>query len=254
MSKPYGHTISFILLFVILSLCSPAKVNASIIHNLHDNNQHNLRFTLSGYDLGGTSAFDMGDIDGNGKSDLVVSALGFSSPGRSDNGAVFVILDSVLDDYSGLGNQIDLGNSSNYNLKLIGSVNGEELGDGGSELADINNNGKDDLVIGTWANNFYVVTDDILTSHSSTPGSTLDLLSASNYYLKVLGTSVEAITTGDLNSDGLIDIATGSWYGNTGYVFFNDLLNSFSNYGNSVNVSSPSAYSIKIFLSSLFIK
>lgn len=60
----------------------------------------------------------LADIDGNGIDDLTVTATGTDYNSRNASGSLYIIYDSILDNYTGTGNTIDLSDSSTYNLRL----------------------------------------------------------------------------------------------------------------------------------------
>lgn len=57
-----------------------------------------------------------GDFNNNGKADLLIGAVASCSW----SGGLFVIYDTILDDYTGAGNAVDLSDADNYNLEVCG--------------------------------------------------------------------------------------------------------------------------------------
>lgn len=163
---------------------------AQSINNIHVAPGYNLKVTRSTY-IAGLKGYAVGDIDGNGKKDLIVGDYSDYNSGRSLSGSVYVVLDSILESKMGLTESLDLSVASNYNLKIIGATAGMQLSDGGIDVADINGDDKDDIVVGSWSNILYVVTSDILNA-DLTPGTVLDLASPSSYKVKFSGASQES--------------------------------------------------------------
>jgi len=56
-------------------------------------------------------------MNNSGKSDIVVGAGSADNNSRTDSGSLYIIYDSLIDDYSGTGNNIDLTTSTNYNIR-----------------------------------------------------------------------------------------------------------------------------------------
>lgn len=76
-----------------------------------------------------------GDINGDGYSDIIVGALGYSN-GQNNEGAVFVYLGSM----SGI--------NQNYSFKLEGNQESAFLGNSVSGAGDINGDGYSDIIMG----------------------------------------------------------------------------------------------------------
>jgi len=126
--------------------------------DLSDPSNYNLRFdgAVAGDRLSYLQKIGTGDFDGDGKIDILIGTYEADNNSRTDSGSVYVIYNTLIDNYSGTGNTIDLADSSNYNLRFDGAASGDLLAGEHSPLmtGDIDNNGKSDFIVGAnWADN-----------------------------------------------------------------------------------------------------
>ncbi|MBK9648576.1 MAG: FG-GAP repeat protein [Deltaproteobacteria bacterium] len=157
-----------------------------------------------GYDMA------VGDLNGDGEDDLVVSAyLTDVSSSLSDAGAVYVVYGPVADDLS-------LPADADLSLTGVGaaSYTGKAVSAGG----DVNGDGVDDLLISAYTYNpgsrssaggvalVYGSTTARTGSLTFSTGDALWAGAASNDYL-----GTEAQIVGDLNGDGYDDIVLGAY-------------------------------------------
>ena len=159
----------------------------------------------------GTSIANMGDLDGNGLSDLVVGAPG-DDDGGTDRGAVWILLmssnGSVNAEYK----------ISQSQAQFDGTLaDDDQFGNAVSNLGDLNNDGVTDLGVaashsddgGLDRGAFWVLflRDDytvISTSRiSDTSGNFNETLNDDDRFGSAL------VSLGDLNGDGTIDLASG---------------------------------------------
>ena len=84
---------------------------------------------------------DLGDIDGDGLSDLIASGQGFDTTG-ADSGAAFVYFGPVAGTWT----------SSDANQRYLGDAAGDGFGIGVAAAGDTNGDGRDDLLVGAWFN------------------------------------------------------------------------------------------------------
>lgn len=96
---------------------------------------------------------NIGDLDNNGKNDIIVSTRNGSSLGRSRNGKTYIIFDSTFNDLyenalqSNIGNNILMSNSDNYDLLIHGSGTDSFLSVSYNDIGDFNSNGTVDLLL-----------------------------------------------------------------------------------------------------------
>ncbi|QQG41320.1 MAG: hypothetical protein HYV90_04085 [Candidatus Woesebacteria bacterium] len=155
--------------------------------DLTDSNNFNLRIdgTCDSCLLGYTSIVSP-DLNSNGKPDLVIGEFVGNHNSRSGNGAVYVIYDSIIDDYSGVGNTINLSDTSKFNLRFDGAYDSSFLGQRITDLHDLDNNGKVDMVMGAYfetqngranSGTVYVLYNELFASYSGT-GNIIDMLTS----------------------------------------------------------------------------
>ena len=144
--------------------------------------------------------FVAGDLNADGKTDLVISAGTYNT----DYGRVYVYT---------------------FNDKVItGNATGDQFGGGGLKTGDFNSDGKVDLIVGAPEYSsqtgcvYIFYNDGTLPTTAATADVTITGETGSYF-----GSS---ITVGDFNSDGRIDFATGAnnYSTSTGraYIFYND--------------------------------
>jgi hypothetical protein len=152
----------------------------------------------------------IGDVDGNGSGDLIVSATGYAS----NKGKIYV--------FSGSGT---LPTNALYASHVIVGEAGNDYYGNTLTVGDLNADGETDLVVG--ANGYFGNTGRVYIYYGD---GTLPT-AANDADIKILGNATNdyfgtALTTGDFNADGETDLAVGA-YGyttNTGrtYIFYND--------------------------------
>ena len=150
------------------------------------------------------------DIDQNSKSDLLVAAW----LRNSSEGSVYLIKDSILDDYTTTGNTIDLATTSNFNVRWDGGST-ISLSLGAPMLSgDFDNDGKKDIVLGSEYTDYnsradsgstWVIFNTLLDDNTGT-GNILNISSSGNYNIRIDGSASEyylrATTQGKFLSTG----------------------------------------------------
>jgi len=181
---------------------------------IRTSSNYNVRFNKTSPDGFGTNCIWVGDINGDGKGDLLMGANGDDYSGRTDSGVLYVVLSSSMP--TGTGNNLNI--NSTYSVRYVGAATGENLGTD-AVVADVNGDGSKDLIIGAHQADYsgrdgcgavYVID----SSKIQTSG-TVDLSNSSNYSWKFVGASgadllgyhVEA---GDINGDGKDDLIMGA--------------------------------------------
>ncbi|MCX6162123.1 MAG: FG-GAP-like repeat-containing protein [Ignavibacteriae bacterium] len=139
----------------------------------------------------GFSVSTAGDLNGDGYSDVVIGAYGYSDK----KGAVYVFYGSS----SGL---------TSGRFRLEGENAGDNFGFSVKTAGDVNDDGYGDLIIGAWVKDRSYVYYGSSSGISHTPGWTAE------YYDEGFGYSVS--TAGDVNGDGYSDVIIGAPYYRTG--------------------------------------
>ncbi|HEY9645021.1 MAG TPA: Calx-beta domain-containing protein, partial [Chroococcidiopsis sp.] len=176
------------------------------------------------YDNAGHSVSGIGDIDGDGFDDIAISAVGSDPSARSNAGQVYVLFGKR----GGFSSSLNLsslpttgGNATGF--RLSGLVAGDSLGYSLSGAGDLNNDGRDDFIIGATgadpngsnSGQAYVVFGSAGLKTSGL--SDLGALNGSNGF-RINGVAANdnaglAVTSiGDMNNDGIDDIAIASPY------------------------------------------
>jgi hypothetical protein len=206
----------------------------------------------------------VGDFNGDGKPDLAVAydnlALGGANPSVG-----YLISNDLIRSHSGMGNVVDLtSNSSEYNFKLTLADNQVDDFWDNILFADIDGNGKDDLILGLGGYKLpcnhcgavYLLRDSLFSSTPGT-GNTLNLANTSDFNIRYelssggsqnMGVS---LAVGDVNGNGIPDLLIGAMeydaptITDSGAVFviYDNLLSATSGLGNVVQIDNPANYS-----------
>lgn len=208
------------------------------------------------------------DIDGNGKNDLLISHLNADHGGVSNRGAVYYINDSLIDDYSGTGNVVDLATTTNFTTKYLGAAASDNFGGSIGATEDFDNDGKKDLLIAAANTDYnsransgsaYVIYNSLIDDYSGT-GNIVNIDTNTNYSIRfdgaVAGNLIYSYLipgTGDIDTDGKDDILLTSPYADYGgtdtgsiYLIYNSIIDDYSGTGNTVDLSSATKYNVRI--------
>lgn len=244
--------------YVIYNTLFQSLMSTGNTVDLSNSSNYNLRFD-------GAAAGDeiedydnkTGDFDNDDKQDLIIGAYGANN---SNKGQVYLIYNTLLDDYQGTGNNIDLSISSNYNIKFIGATTGDYLGYPGSISGDIDNDSKDDLIIGTssasnnsraYSGSIYVIYNSLIDDYVGT-GNNVNISTTSNWNIRIDGSlanyylsdyHVASMNLVDIDYDNKLDLIMGQY----GYVFvmFNSKLDDFVGTGNTVDLATSSNWNLR---------
>jgi hypothetical protein len=170
---------------------------------------------LDDFDKFGSCAAGLGDLDGDGIDDLAVGAPG-DDDGGTDRGAVYVLF---LDIDGSVARHQKI---SDTRGRFTGTLDDlDNFGSSVTALGDLDGDGIEDLVVGApfdddgapddargavWV--LFLRADGTVRAHqkiSNTQGGFTGELDNSDWF----GTSV--VSVGDLDGDGIIDLAVGAW-------------------------------------------
>ncbi|OGK59331.1 hypothetical protein A3I56_02470 [Candidatus Roizmanbacteria bacterium RIFCSPLOWO2_02_FULL_43_10] len=218
---------------------------------------------------GNNKALLVADLNNDGLQDIIVGSPPADNNSRTDSGSVYVIYNSLFSSLTATGNTVDMATTSKYNLRFDGAIAGDQLGIGAIRVADLNGDGKNDLILGarladnnsrTDSGSMYVIYGDQFLGLTGT-GNTIDLATTTNWNVRYDGAvagdnfSYSSIMTGDIDSDGKQDLVIGSNLtdynsrSNSGsfYVLYNTLIDDYSpsSTGNSVDMATVSNFNLR---------
>ncbi|MCL5431840.1 MAG: hypothetical protein M1484_01930 [Patescibacteria group bacterium] len=195
------------------------------ILNLSEPTNYNIRFdgAVIGDNLGANEI--VADIDNDGQPDLVMAAPIAGNNGRAKSGSVYVIYNSLLKQFAGTGNNVDLFNTANFNIRIDGDIVTKSVGIGYGAMciADINNDGTKDLLIPSLSSNengrtdsgvVFIIDSRLLSNYTGT-GNIDDLANSTHYTLRIDGATAYdefgvGDYAGDIDNNGKTDLIIGA--------------------------------------------
>lgn len=171
--------------------------------------------TLAGLDYFGCSVASLGDMDGDGVTDLAVGAYG-DDTGGTDRGAVYVLF---LKSDGTVKNSVKIASGTNGGPTLS---NNDLFGNSMASLGDLDGDGVTDLAVGAEGDDsggtYRGAVHVLLLNANGTVKSHLKIASSSNggpalANLDYFGSSIASL--GDLDGDGVVDLAVGAAFDDT---------------------------------------
>jgi len=168
---------------------------------------------LNDFDYFGSSVASLGDLDGDGVNDIAVGAH-YDDEGGLDRGAVHIIL---LNNDGTPKSTVEINDTTANGPTLSDS---DSFGSSVASLGDLDNDGISDIAVGAFANDEGTV-HIIFLNADGTPKSTVEINSNTPNGPTLsdddrFGASVTNI--GDLDNDGISDIAVGAFANDEGTV------------------------------------
>ncbi|WP_158250369.1 gliding motility-associated C-terminal domain-containing protein [Aquimarina sp. I32.4] len=162
----------------------------------------------------GESVSELGDVNGDGISDIIVGAPGVDDGTVENIGEAYVV-------FGGTGitsASVDINTLDGTNGFVVrGIVTGERLGYSVSRAGDINNDGLEDVLIGTYSN-------DVIIIFGSTTGflplyTRSDIDGVNGILIEDTNSHQNVSNAGDVNRDGIDDIIIGGALSTSGKAY-----------------------------------
>ncbi len=172
-------------------------------------------------DLAGASVAGAGDVNGDGRDEVIVGALGADNNGRNVSGSAYVVYGSSAP------TNIDLFGMGANGFRIDGAAAGDLAGDSVSGAGDVNGDGRDDVIVGApnADNNSRNLSGSayLVYGSSSTPATPIDLAALGANGFRIDGAAANdkagfsVAGTGDVNGDGRDEVVVGAPFaGNNG--------------------------------------
>jgi len=164
------------------------------------------------FDRLGTSVAGAGDLNADGMADVLIGAPGANANGRTNSGAVYVVLGRAD------GATIDLESLGAAGYRVSGALANDEIGQSVAAGGDANGDGRNDILLGSVKADGNARTNSgaawVIFGAASPADVELDALGTAGYRLDgpaafdELGGTVS--NAGDIDGDGFADILVGS--------------------------------------------
>jgi hypothetical protein len=165
----------------------------------------------AGDDLAASAVSGIGDVNSDGRADVLVGAPAADATGKPDSGAAFVVFgkSSTL--------TVDLGTLGDGGFRIDGPSAGDHAGEAVSGAGDVNGDGRVDLIVGApSADGFSSLTGAAFVVFGKTTPTAVDLAALGAGGFQIDGVAITdnagaAVSgAGDMNGDGLMDVLVGA--------------------------------------------
>jgi hypothetical protein len=167
----------------------------------------------SEYEDGGLGAnVALGDVNGDGRDDIIIAAPGADALGFANCGEVYIIYD-----IQSLPDAINVGSDEIQMTRLLGQGNQQHYGKG-MICADISGDHCDDVIVSSYRNNLISTDVDKVTIFYGSPNIPDSIyLQSDSSLTKIRGASRDdvfgfSLASGDVNHDDVPDLLAGALY------------------------------------------
>lgn len=253
---------------ILTALTLPVVAGAASLYEVSDTSAWNIR--INGATEGDWAGYGdpvIADVDGNGRNDLLIQSWWADRNGRDDSGSLYLLYDSLLDDYSGTGNAIDL--FSTYNVRFDGASTTDYLSVSAVTVGDFDNDDAADILVGAYgadpygrsgAGSLYVIDSNIFSGLTGT-GNNIDMAASSSYTVRFdaaaagdMLTFSNGLALADIDGNGNNDLLIGArdadnngrTYSGSIYILYDSLLGAYSGTGTAVDLASTTLFNIRL--------
>ncbi|MFN8121542.1 MAG: choice-of-anchor C family protein [Thermoleophilia bacterium] len=154
---------------------------------------------------------DVGDVNGDGLHDILVRANTASPAGRSNAGSAWIVFGSAT------AKTVDLASLGTNGYQIMGASSGDNFGQTGLSMGDVNGDGLADVAIGARnaSNNGRASSGSVYVIFGKSTTTTIDTASLGSNGYRIDGAASNTyfgsrIGTGDVNGDGKVDVLAGA--------------------------------------------